>query len=80
MVAVVGETVKVYGLVVIPVTVTGVTPLVYVTLHGCVPVKAMESVVLTLQIVPDPEIAAVGSGRIINVVAVLQFGLEEQAA
>ncbi len=36
-----GLTVKVYGLVVIPVTLTGVVPSVYVRPHGCAPVNAI---------------------------------------
>lgn len=40
-----GETLKVYGLLVIFDTFTGVVPSVYVKLHGCVPVKTTEMLV-----------------------------------
>lgn len=63
-----GDTLNVYGDDVIPVTVTGVLPLVYVILHGAVPVNATERVaLLPLHIVAVPEITAVGNGLIVTI-------------
>ena len=75
-----GDTTKVYGEEVIPFTVVFVVPFEYVMFQGCVPVKAIDIVVLELQIVPLPEIIAVGLGLIIMAVAVLQVVFEEHAA
>lgn len=56
---VVGLTVKVYGLELIPFTVTGVVPSVYVKFHGAVPVSA---ILIALdspsQIEAEPEMVA----------------------
>ena len=64
----------------IPDTVVEVDPSVYVIFHGCVPVNATLTVVLVLQIVPLPDIEAVGPEEIIKLVAVLQVGFVEHAA
>ncbi len=56
-------TLNVYGLVVIPVTETGVVPSEYVRFHGEVPVKVTDmGVEEPSQIVLSPEITAVGLG------------------
>jgi hypothetical protein len=58
-----GLTLKVYGLAAMPDTVVGVVPSVYVSVHGCEPVKATLSVVLPpLHIVALPLITLVGRG------------------
>jgi hypothetical protein len=58
-VVVVGLTVKVYGELVIPVTITGETPFKYLNLHGGVPVRETERLAeLPLHIEGVPEIEA----------------------
>ena len=57
-----------YGLLVIPVTVTGVVPSVYVRLHGDVPVKAiLTGVDVPLHTVALPLINEVGRGLTVTV-------------
>ena len=62
-----GETLITFGDDVIPDTITGVVPSVYVILHGCVPVKATDRFVeLPLQIVAVPLMTDVGLGFTVN--------------
>ena len=64
----VGLTLKVYGLALMPPTVTGVVPSVYVTLHGWLPVSAILIAVLApLQMVADPLITLVGLGLTVTI-------------
>jgi hypothetical protein len=63
-----GETVIVYGLLFIPLIVTGVVPSVYVRLHGAVPVNTtFRSVEDPLQIVVVPLITDFGFGLMVMV-------------
>ena len=55
-----------YGEAAIPATLTGVTPSVYVKFQGALPVKAivMLGIGSPIQIIPPPEITAVGNGSV----------------
>ena len=65
-----GEALMTYGLVVIPVIVTGVVPSLYVNDQGCVPVNTtLIGVELPLQIVADPVTWDVGRGLTVIVAA-----------
>ena len=71
-----------YGLLIIPVTGTGVVPSVYVRLQGDVPVKAiLTGVAVPLHTVALPLIIEVGRGLIVTVaVPLLSPACETQLA